>query len=159
MTLSYTTEFVRVRWESYLWSRCCDRGRTEGETDSCKYINCLVPSKGLHWQKRAPVFSEPHWPILLRSWRPEELHPAPMSIAATTLSVTSATRAPSPPLHPLPAVGGSLQFHRVTNTTPGRLHRQNSIVPPSVRTATSSMTRLASEFLPLLACSVSAPCC
>jgi hypothetical protein len=40
-----TIELVQVRRESYLYPQHCDRGRREGEADSCQHIDSPSPVK------------------------------------------------------------------------------------------------------------------
>jgi hypothetical protein len=47
MTLLHTTKLVRVWWKDYLWSRHCDRGRRDSETNPSKHSSRPISSEEL----------------------------------------------------------------------------------------------------------------
>jgi hypothetical protein len=69
--MSYTTELVRVRWESYPWSQHYDRSRREGEANSHQHIDDPISLEELQRQKAPPLGIWSGWPCIPPSFSDE----------------------------------------------------------------------------------------
>jgi hypothetical protein len=76
MTLSHTTELVRIWQKGYLWSRHCDKGEREGEANPSKHSSDPISSEELCRQEtQSPIPFPPHC-TAVASIKGVEHHPA-----------------------------------------------------------------------------------